>query len=1119
MHIQKIVRLKRANASAGVGAPGFRDGRKIAGIGECATREPLADHPAPCEMSPLRDNGRPPMSRLTEPDMRTHPRLHTVLLAVVHVFVAGCGGGGDTTEPPPPAVSVSISPSVVTLGAGATQQFTATVSNSSNVAVNWSASGGSLDGTGATVTYTAPAAGGTYTVTARSAADPSKAATSTATVTPVAVAVAPVSQTVVRGEPVTMTATVSGTPVTGVTWSAGCGGVTGTGSTVTWTAPLAGGPCMVTARSALDPSASASATMTVRPSFRVATLGDADDGTCSWTHCSLREAINAANAQPGADSIGVVVPAAAGAAVANVLVLSSALPAITSAVHIVGPGADMLGIDANATVSDQRRIFEFNGSFAASVSGLTLTGGVAAGGGAVSVNGGADVSLTGVTMTDNETRSGDGGALRVIGGSTARLTNVIVEGNRAVGANVPGAGISVANGGAIIMTGGRIKDNVVSDGWGGGVRVLGASLTLTNVMVQDNRVASGAAGGGGIFAEQAGTVSLDNATVSGNSAPAGEGGGVRIVNGAAGTIRNSTIAGNSAASGAGLVLGSTGAFTVTGTTVDGNTSATRAGGVWLWGTADVTFTNTTISDNVAQMTGGGGLYLQNTAIARLTNSTLSGNSALGNPQNGGAVWAGAGTTVNMTGGTIENNTVDVGWGPGVYSVGSSTSFSGVTFRNNSGNIVVGGGVAAIDNSSLTITGGSFINNVATGGSGGAIFLRGSTASIQNASFNGNQAGMQGGGLQLILANTVTVGNTTFTGNQAAGLGGAIGVFGTTNLTVSNSVFTGNSTGTGGGAIAKAENAQVTIADSRFLQNTAVLQSGAFHATGTGAASVNRSTFTGNTAVTGGGAITNGGPLVIENSTFSANTSGTMSNPGSGLGGALFFASTGNSTLRNSTVSGNTATTYGGGVAATGVATIQSSTIVNNSAATFGGGIVSNNNGTMSITSSMLVGNLGGGMAMDCGAGPMALIISLGYNLAENFTCSLADIADPRIASPFFNHPTDKINTPSGLNLALADNGGPTHTHSLLTGSAAINSGNPSTCAAADQRGYGRVGTCDIGAFEFGGAAPAGRPSARAPVPAAVPRLAAPAYRTVVGGVSRKPDMKRNGAVEVPAVLR
>ena len=41
---------------------------------------------------------------------------------------------------------------------------------------------------------------------------------------------------------------------------------------------------------------------------------------------------------------------------------------------------------------------------------------------------------------------------------------------------------------------------------------------------------------------------------------------------------------------------------------------------------------------------------------------------------------------------------------------------------------------------------------------------------------------------------------------------------------------------------------------------------------------------------------------------------------------------------------------------------------------------------------------------------------------------------------------------------------------LLAGSPAINGGDDAACPFTDQRGFGRVDVCDIGAFEFGGTA-------------------------------------------------
>jgi subtilase family serine protease len=77
-------------------------------------------------------------------------------------------------------VSVAISPATATLSTGGTQQFTASVTGSTNTAVTWAATGGSISTTGL---YTAPTATGVYTVKATSVVDTTKSASATVTVT------------------------------------------------------------------------------------------------------------------------------------------------------------------------------------------------------------------------------------------------------------------------------------------------------------------------------------------------------------------------------------------------------------------------------------------------------------------------------------------------------------------------------------------------------------------------------------------------------------------------------------------------------------------------------------------------------------------------------------------------------------------------------------------------------------------------------------------------------------------------------------------------------------------------------------------------------------------------
>src|SRR5438046_1888803 len=99
----------------------------------------------------------------------------------------------QVTITPTAVVRVTISPVSATVGAGGTQQFTATVQNTSNTAVTWQVSG--VTGGNATVgtisssgLYTAPAVvpnPAIVTVTAVSQADPTKSASAQVTITAV----------------------------------------------------------------------------------------------------------------------------------------------------------------------------------------------------------------------------------------------------------------------------------------------------------------------------------------------------------------------------------------------------------------------------------------------------------------------------------------------------------------------------------------------------------------------------------------------------------------------------------------------------------------------------------------------------------------------------------------------------------------------------------------------------------------------------------------------------------------------------------------------------------------------------------------------------------------------
>ena len=111
------------------------------------------------------------------------------ILALAALSIAGCTAGGNNGGPPPATVSVTVAPGAASVRAGDTQQFTATVTGTANMAVTWAVNGvAGGNATLGTITtaglYAAPGAlpaPNTISVTATSQQDTSKSAASTVT--------------------------------------------------------------------------------------------------------------------------------------------------------------------------------------------------------------------------------------------------------------------------------------------------------------------------------------------------------------------------------------------------------------------------------------------------------------------------------------------------------------------------------------------------------------------------------------------------------------------------------------------------------------------------------------------------------------------------------------------------------------------------------------------------------------------------------------------------------------------------------------------------------------------------------------------------------------------------
>ncbi|MBC7821505.1 MAG: CSLREA domain-containing protein, partial [Planctomycetaceae bacterium] len=204
---------------------------------------------------------------------------------------------------------------------------------------------------------------------------------------------------------------------------------------------------------------------------------------------------------------------------------------------------------------------------------------------------------------------------------------------------------------------------------------------------------------------------------------------------------------------------------------------------------------------------------------------------------------------------------------------------------------------------------------------------------------------------------------------------------------------------------------------------------------------------------GGGIFNDGGTVTITNSTLSSNmaqggTGGTGGNvaatAGSGLGGGLFNLN-GSVTIRNTTIAGNTADSGGavfnvahetgsGVTAAAATVTLQNSILADSTA-----------------TSDLVNEQRAGASAATVTATAPNIVEVAIVNTGGTVNGSGVSNVDPLLEAP-------------------NDNGGPTKTLKLLTGSPAINAGNNALVSeTTDQRGDGffRIDALvvDLGAFE------------------------------------------------------
>jgi hypothetical protein len=888
----------------------------------------------------------------------------------------------------------------------------------------------------------------------------------------------------------------------------------------------------------------------------------------------LRQAIEDANATAGADQINFQ------AGLTGNIILQSALPAVGEALTINGPGAAALTVSRDPAAPTTFRILTFNAN--ATVSGLTLSRGIASG-------------------VDRPARSG--GAIFVNGGVSATVLNSVISDNLATG---EGGGINVS---------------------------ISGNLTVRNTTISGNTagVGSGNRSGGGIYFRRGGSLLMENSTVSGNSSVA-RGGGLYLYGGGETgtfTVRNSTISGNTSGSdGGGLVFYTYGtnnnhSLTVQNTTITANSAAVgggfmRIGGPGTTFTGTATFDSTIVANNSAATSADFNgpatvnfslIRDQTGAVITGTNNLAAGTDPLLGPlQNNGGPTATHAIPDTSPARDAGSNPVNLGTdqrGPGfprqvgqtdmgayeflppgtptaagtfadVTTPGATTYTMQINYADD-----VAINTATLGNSDIRVTGPNGFDQLATfdnfTGSGGSITANYSFTA-PNGAFDGPDSGVYTvsvepsqvadnagnfvpagivGSFVVLLPQTFTVTTTADSGagslrdaiTKANALPGtadtiAFSVTGTIDLMTALPTLSDALTITGPGPAALtvrrdpaatalfriftvgAPDAQVltfsisglTITGGRTGPNTGGGSGAGTANDGTGilmfndTLTVENCVITGNSSGSEGGGISvasinsgGAGTLTIRNTTISGNTA--SGNPGTsfgGGGGGIYMPNGGTLLLENSTVSGNVSMlSQGGGMylyggAALMTATIRNSTITGNTAATNGGGAMFYTGGTnpahtflvqnTTITGNAAGSGTGGGIFQ---SGPVGTVTIQSTVIANNTNVAAPDAGGTATMDHSlvrdqtgFSFVDNGGNLAAGTNplfdaAGLTNNGGPTQTIALQSGSPLINAGSNPASLLSDQRGFTpRVvgAAADIGAYEFGAAAPTAPPT-------------------------------------------
>jgi len=728
----------------------------------------------------------------------------------------------------------------------------------------------------------------------------------------------------------------------------------------------------------IDASNNAGTVTIAQNDFVVINTSDSGEG-------SLRQAIANANAIAGTDTVTF-----AGStftdAIPDTIILTGGELSITGNTTITGTGASLLTLSGN----NASRIFN--------------------------VASGTIVSLAGLAIANGRSDAGGG----IINAGNLTILNSVIQNNviNATGSNPDGGGIYNQNTGTLSLQNSTVRNNTAADD-GGGIRNDG-NLQVLNSTISGNTSSgtSSTSGGGGIINVQGATATITSSTISGNTAR--NAGGIR--NDGTLSLQNVTITANTASLGdVGGVANTTGVTSLRNTIIAGNidtvTSPNNLPDV------GVIFANTFIDNGnnlIGASNGFNSIFNPSTlrgTVASPLNPLLSVLGDSGGTTQTHALLPGSGAIDAASNGTPTDQR-------GIAAVGSRDigAFeyvpSTVSLSTSTPSISEGdSGSFTIDRGTDTL--GDLTVNLTTTGSSTDL-----TSSDYTLNVGGTPVTVSNGTLSVVIPNGQTSvslnmaalqealgfaeGAETLQLNLASGLYYTLGSNNTASITIAANDFvvtTTNDSGEGSlrqailNANAIAGDDTITFVDSTFTDatpDTITLTSGelgissnltiqgtgsnlltvsgndasrVFNISGGTAIMDGLTIANGNAGAANGGGIFNGGSLTLTNSIVRNNR--TANSAASQNGGGIYTQ--GSLTLTDSTILNNTGY-LGGGLFSSGAA-VLTNVIASGNTASEGGGINSNNGSVMTLTNSTVSGNTStsnGGGVMNLGTSNLTI---------------------------------------------------------------------------------------------------------------------------------------------------